>query len=298
MLSKPQRQFLVSVIVGVAFFMHGLDSTITTTAVPHMALSFGINPVRLDIAIVSYILSMAVFVPISGWLADRFGASVTFASAIGIFTLASLLCGLSNNIVELTAARVLQGAGAAMMIPVGRLVVLHNIPKSDYIRALVIVGLFPTLGMMLGPPVGGFISTYANWRWVFLINLPVGIIGVLLVLFCVENFRAPERRPLDWMGFILTGVALSAIIYGFEGIGRGAADFKAMAPAAGFRPDRRRFRHLACPAGPEFPARSFPPAHPDTAQERDRGFAVSHDGRWHPLPAAGAVPGGFRQDRF
>ncbi len=231
--AQPDRRFLASAIVGVAFFMHGLDSTIVSTALPHMAVAFGVNPVRLDITIVAYMLSMAVFVPVSGWIADRFGAAVIFAAAIGLFTLGSLICGISNGLVTMTAARVVQGLGAAMIIPVGRLVVLNSVDKSDYIRAMVIVSLFPTAGIMLGPPVGGFISTYVSWRWIFLINLPVGALGIVMVWRYIENYRALERRHLDWTGFVLTGITLSALLYGFEGIGRSGADTHLMAALLG-----------------------------------------------------------------
>ena len=230
----PQRRVLIPAIVGVAFFMHGLDITIVTTALPHMAESFAVNPVRLGIIVIAYTLSMAVFVPVSGWLADRFGDGFTFAAAIAIFSLGSLLCGLSNGVAMLTTARIMQGVGAALIIPVGRLVVLHNIPKFDYIRALVIVGLFPTVGIMMGPPVGGFITTFASWRWVFLFNIPVGVLGVVLVLTCVENVRAAERRPMDWTGFVLTGLAVSTILYGFEGVSRAGGDLPWMVALLAF----------------------------------------------------------------
>jgi EmrB/QacA subfamily drug resistance transporter len=215
-------------IVGFAYFMYGLDSTIVATAVPGMARSFEVNPIRLGIAIVAYVVSMAVFVPISGWLADRFGASVTFASAIAIFTLGSLACGLSHNIIELASARVLQGIGGALILPVGRLVILRNVPKTQFIKALAMLGLFPTMGSMLGPPVGGFITTYASWQWIFLINVPIGVAGLILVPLYIENFRGAERRPLDWAGFLLSGISLSAIVYGFEALGRGSSDAGAM----------------------------------------------------------------------
>src|SRR5262249_20837824 len=137
-----ERRMLASIIVGVAFFMYGLDSTIVTTAIPPIAQSFGVNPVRLDIAIVAFIVAIAIFVPISGWLADRFGASFTFGASIAVFTLGSLVCGLSSDIAELSAARFVQGIGGAMVFPVGRLVVLRNVAKSDYVRVLAMLGLY------------------------------------------------------------------------------------------------------------------------------------------------------------
>jgi MFS family permease len=217
----PQRRVLLAIITGVAFFMYGLDSTVVTAAIPRIAESFGVNPIQLSVSIIAYTVSVAVFVPISGWLADRYGASVTFAGAIAVFTLGSLLCALSHDVIELAAARSLQGMGGAMVFPVGRLLILRNIPKSDYIRALAIMGLFPPLGSMLGPPAGGFIVTYISWQWIFLINVPIGMVGLVLVILFVKNYRESERHPLDFTGFVLTGLALSALIYGFEGIGRG-----------------------------------------------------------------------------
>ena len=221
---SAKRPLLVPIIVGSAFLMQGVDRTIITTALPAIADSFGVNPVDLGITIIAYILSMGVFLPISGWLADRFGARVIFVTAILIFISGSLFCSFSGSVLELTFARVYQGIGAALIFPVGRMVALHNIPKSDYIRSMVIVSLFPALGTVLGPSIGGFLTTFASWQWIFLVNIPFGLIGIVLILLYVDNFRVPERQPLDWMGFVLTGITVAAVMYGVEWIGRGGAD--------------------------------------------------------------------------
>jgi len=218
--AKTDRRVLVSLVVAFAYFMYLLDSTIVATAAPQIALSFGVSPVRLSIAIVAYVLSLAVFIPLSGWVADRFGASVVFRAAIAIFTLGSICCGLSENLLELGLSRVLQGIGGAMVIPVGRLLVLTSVKRSEFIKALAMLGLMAQIGPMLGPPVGGFITTFATWRWIFFINIPIGIIGFALVTLYVPNVREPEGRPLDWLGFLLTGVSASCIMYGCEAVGR------------------------------------------------------------------------------
>ena len=171
-------------------------------------------------AITSYILSLAVFIPISGWVADRFGARIVFQAAIVIFTLGSTLCGLSNSVVELTSARVLQGIGGAMLVPVGRLVLLKSVGKSELVQAMAVLAVPAQLGPVLGPPVGGFITTYISWRWIFLINVPIGVLGIVLATLYIENYRETERPPLDWLGFILSGTALSCTIYGLDSLGR------------------------------------------------------------------------------
>jgi EmrB/QacA subfamily drug resistance transporter len=217
MISKSS---LVALIVACAMFMQNLDSTIVATAIPQIAASFGVSPTNLSGAITSYILSLAVFIPISGWVADRFGARIVFQSAIVVFTLGSALCGLSNGVVELTSARVLQGIGGAMLVPVGRLVLLKSVGKSELVQAMAVLAVPAQIGPVLGPPVGGFITTYISWRWIFLINVPIGILGFVLATLFIENFQEDERPPLDWLGFILSGVALSCIIYGLEALGR------------------------------------------------------------------------------
>lgn len=207
---------VVPLIVACALFMQNLDTTIINTALPSIANSFGESPVRLSLAVTAYMLSLAVFIPVSGWIADRYGAASVFRAAIGVFTIASMLCGLCDTLLELTAARVLQGIGGAMMVPVGRLVLLRSIDRSELVRAISYLTTPAILGPILGPPVGGLIITYFSWRWVFFINLPIGALGIVLVTLLIEDSRAEAPPPLDWLGFVLTGASLSCLMYGFE----------------------------------------------------------------------------------
>jgi len=162
-----------------------------------------------------------VFVPVSGWAADRFGGRTVFRAAIALFTLGSILCGLSGNIVELTAARVLQGLGGAMMVPVGRLVLFRSLEKTALIGTMAYLQVPAQLGPVLGPPIGGFITTYFSWRWIFLINVPLGILGIILVTIFFDNPKEETQRPFDWLGFVLTGAALFCLMYSIEAFGRG-----------------------------------------------------------------------------
>jgi EmrB/QacA subfamily drug resistance transporter len=216
---------LAPMIIGCALFMQTLDSTIISNALPTMARSLHEDPVTLNLAITAYLLSAAVFLPISGWAADRFGAKNIFRIAILTFAASSLFCGLAHSLPELVAARMVQGMGGAMMAPVGRLVLLKSVPKSDLVRAMSYLTMPAMLGPVLGPPVGGFIVTYFSWRWIFFINIPVAILGVILVSIFIENVREESPMKLDWRGFILTGCGLAGVVYGFENLGRNALPF-------------------------------------------------------------------------
>ena len=212
---------LTAVIVACALFMQNLDSTIIATALPTMARSFGYDPVRMNVALTSYLLSLTVFIPASGWVADRFGTRNVFRGAIIVFTIGSILCGVSNGLVELVAARVLQGIGGAMMVPVGRLLLLRTAAKSELVAAMAWLTMPALLGPVVGPPLGGFIVTYFNWRWTFFINIPVGLIGILAVTLFIQDFREPPRGKFDLRGLVLTGVALICVMFGLETVGRG-----------------------------------------------------------------------------
>ena len=201
--------------------MQNLDSTVIATALPTMARAFGEEPVRMNVALTSYLLSLAVFIPASGWIADRFGARRVFAAAIVVFTLGSVLCGSANSLGFLVAARVLQGMGGAMMVPVGRLVLLRTVAKSELVAAMAWLSMPALVGPVIGPPLGGFIVTYFSWRWIFDINVPIGILGVTLVLLFVEDVREGDVGRFDWWGLIFSGVALSALMFGLETAGRG-----------------------------------------------------------------------------
>ena len=220
--TKASWSVLVPLVVACALFMQSLDSTVIATALPTIARSLGENPLRLNVAITCYLLSLAVFIPISGWTADRFGARRVFTGAIVIFTLGSIGCGYADSLPALVAARIVQGMGGAMMVPVGRLVLLRTVPKSDLVRAMSYVSIPALVGPVMGPPLGGFIVTYASWRWIFFINIPIGILGIVLVNLLVADLKETGRRPFDFGGFVLTGVGLATLAFGFENVGRGA----------------------------------------------------------------------------
>ena len=215
------RQLTISLIVACAMFMQNLDSTIIATALPTIGRSIGESPLRLNVAITCYLLSLAVFIPVSGWTADRFGARRVFSLAIVVFTLGSIGCGVSTSLVALVAARILQGMGGALMVPVGRLVLLRTVPKSDLVRAMSFVSVPALIGPVMGPPLGGLIVTYASWRWIFFINIPAGVLGIVLVNLLVGDLKETGRRPLDLSGFVLTGIGLASLAFGFENVGRG-----------------------------------------------------------------------------
>jgi EmrB/QacA subfamily drug resistance transporter len=221
-MSPATRQLLICLIVACAMFMQNMDSTVIATALPVIARSLGESPLRLNVAITCYLLSLAVFVPISGWTADRFGPRRVFSAAIVVFTLGSIGCGLSQSLPMLVVSRIVQGMGGAMMVPVGRLVLLKTVPRSELVRAMSYVSLPAMLGPVTGPPLGGFIATYGSWRWIFFINIPIGLIGLTLINLFIEDFRETGARPFDFPGFVLTGLGLASLAFGFETIGRGA----------------------------------------------------------------------------
>ncbi len=214
------RPPLVPLIIACALFMENLDSTIISTALPQIARSLGAEPLHLSLAITSYLLSLAVFIPLSGWVADRFGAKRIFRAAILVFTLGSVLCGLSQSMTHLVLARALQGMGGAMMVPVGRLVLLRKTPKHALVAAMSWLSMPALLGPILGPPVGGLIVTYASWRWIFFINLPIGILGFWLVTRFIEETPPEPARAMDWRGWLLLGAGLALVVTGFELLGK------------------------------------------------------------------------------
>ncbi|MDY0308625.1 MAG: MFS transporter, partial [Castellaniella sp.] len=185
---------MIPFIVGCALFMQMLDSTVVATALPAMALDFGTTVVRMNVTITAYLLATAVFVPISGWAADRFGARAVFLAAIALFTLSSIACAASGTLGQLVAARVVQGAAGAMMVPVGRIILLRRIPKAELLKAMAFLTIPALLGPVIGPPVGGFLVTYASWHWIFLINIPVGVLGIAMVRHWIAR-DVPEGRP-------------------------------------------------------------------------------------------------------
>src|ERR1700678_1982414 len=209
-------------LVAVAFFMESLDTTILNTAVPAIAHALAVTPLSMKAVLSSYTLSLAVFIPISGWMADRFGTRRVFAWAIGTFTLGSLLCGISNSIHLLVACRVLQGFGGAMMVPVGRLTLVRTFPKSELIRAMIFVAIPGLIGPMLGPIAGGLIVGYLQWRFIFFVNLPIGIAGLVLVYIHLPDYREQNTKPLDMVGFVLFGSGVALLSYVLEIFGEHA----------------------------------------------------------------------------
>jgi EmrB/QacA subfamily drug resistance transporter len=216
----PDR-IIVPLIVACALFMENMDATVITTALPAIAVDLGVDPISLKLALTSYLLSLAVFIPISGWMADRFGARTIFRTAIVIFTIGSTACGFAQGLPDLVLYRILQGLGGAMMVPVGRLVLLRTVPKHELVQALTWLIVPALLGPMLGPPLGGFITTYFHWRWIFWINIPIGILGLVLATIFIENIREPKMPPLDRLGFVLSGVGLSGLAFGLATFGQG-----------------------------------------------------------------------------
>jgi EmrB/QacA subfamily drug resistance transporter len=206
-------------LVAVAFFMEALDTTILNTGVPVIAEALDVTALSMKAVLSSYTLALAVFIPISGWMADRFGTRRVFASAIGIFTLGSLLCGLSTNIHWLVAFRVLQGMGGAMMVPVGRLIMVRSFDHRELVRAMSFVAIPMLVAPMLGPLLGGLIVDYLHWRVIFFVNIPVGLAGMALVALKLPNFRDPKPRPLDFLGLILFGSGIALLSYVLEVFG-------------------------------------------------------------------------------
>jgi EmrB/QacA subfamily drug resistance transporter len=243
---------LIIMLVAATFFMENLDGTIIATALPQMARSFNVHPADMSLGITAYLLTLAVFIPISGWAADRFGLRTVFGSAIAVFTAASVLCATTSTLPAFAAARVLQGIGGAMMVPVGRLAVLRATPKEGLMRAIAIITWPGLVAPVIGPPLGGFITTYSSWRWIFYLNVPLGLIGLLLTLRYIDDSREDAKRRFDLPGFALCGIACTTLIYAMELIGRSDADwsFVGVLVAVGVIAGFASWRHLRRAAHP------------------------------------------------
>ena len=209
----------LSLIVACALFIENMDSTAIATSLPAIAADLGTEPIALKLALTAYLIALAVFIPVSGWIADRFGARDTFVAAIAVFLVGSLACAASGTLGQMVAARFLQGMGGALMVPVGRIVLLRTVPKNELVQALSWLTIPALVAPMLGPPVGGAISTYGDWRWIFLINIPMGLLGMWLGRRYVPDLREPVQ-PLDWTGFALCGGGLALAMFGFSALGR------------------------------------------------------------------------------
>ena len=215
---------VVASIVATAFFMESFDSTVIVMAFPMMATSFGTTPVALGIGLTSYILALAIMIPASGWIADRYGARNVFCAAVALFTITSMLCGFSRSLPEFIVWRACQGAAGALMSPVGRLVVLRSVDKKGLVRAMNFITAPGLIGLLLGPPVGGFITTFADWRWIFFLNVPVGVIGIALARRFIPAVDNPPRRSFDLVGFCLNSIALASLLLGLDLVGRPGND--------------------------------------------------------------------------
>ncbi|WP_350432527.1 multidrug transporter subunit MdtD [Shewanella sp. H8] len=206
-------------VVAIAFFMQSLDGTILNTALPAMANDLSEDPLRMQGVIIAYMLTVALLIPASGWIADRFGTKKIFFGAILLFSLGSLLCALSNSLDMLIGARVVQGLGGALMLPVGRLVVLRAYPRSELVRIMGFITIPGLLGPLLGPTLGGWMVQYLTWHWIFLINLPVGVVGCYAVWKFIPDLRGKEKSRFDSLGFLLFGSAMLLITIAMEGLG-------------------------------------------------------------------------------
>src|SRR6184192_2374432 len=207
-------QRIIPLVVAVALFMENLDSTVIATSLPAIAVDIGTSPLALKLAVTSYLLSLAVFIPVSGWTADRFGARTVFRSAIAIFMLGSLGCALSTSLSQFVVARIVEGMGGAMMTPVARLILVRSVDRRELINAMVWVTLPALIGPLLGPPVGGFITTYISWHWIFLINIPIGLAGIVLATLFIEDVRAESPDPFDPVGAVLAGLGIGGLAFG------------------------------------------------------------------------------------
>jgi EmrB/QacA subfamily drug resistance transporter len=210
------KERLIPLIVATALFMENMDSTVIATSLPAIAADIGTSPLTLKLAITSYLLSLAIFIPASGWTADRFGARAVFSIAIAVFMVGSIGCALSSSVTHFVIARILQGVGGAMMTPVGRLVLLRSIDKSALVNAMAWVTVPALVGPVIGPPLGGFITTYFSWHWIFLINIPIGLLGIFMAQRYIDPIRSEDPERFDLYGLVLAGIGLGGIAFGLS----------------------------------------------------------------------------------
>src|SRR5258708_15830515 len=208
-----RRERLVPLIVAVALFMENMDSTVIATSLPAIAADIGANPLALKLAITSYLLALAIFIPGSGWTADRFGARTIFRAAIAVFMVGSIGCALAESLNHFVIARFLQGMGGAMMAPVGRLVLLRSVDKRSLVEAMTWLTMPALIGPLLGPPLGGFITTYLSWHWIFLINLPIGLLGIVMALRYIDPIPSEDPERFDLYGLVLAGIGLRRVAF-------------------------------------------------------------------------------------
>jgi EmrB/QacA subfamily drug resistance transporter len=211
-----KKERLIPLIVATALFMENMDSTVIATSLPAIAADIGTSPLTLKLAITSYLLSLAVFIPASGWTADRFGARMVFSLAVAVFILGSIGCALSGSVTDFVIARIVQGIGGAMMTPVGRLVLLRSIDKSALVNAMAWVTVPALIGPVIGPPLGGFITTYFSWHWIFLINIPIGLLGIFMAMRYIDPIRSKDPERFDLYGLVLAGIGVGGIAFGLS----------------------------------------------------------------------------------
>jgi EmrB/QacA subfamily drug resistance transporter len=214
-----RRDRIVPLIIAVALFMENMDSTVIATSLPAIAADIGSNPLALKLAVTSYLLSLAIFIPASGWTADRFGARTVFRAAIAVFVLGSIGCALSSSLTDFVIARIVQGMGGAMMTPVGRIVLVRSISRRELVSAMAWVTTPALIGPVIGPPVGGFITTFATWHWIFIINVPIGILGIVLATRFIDDVRAEKHEPFDVVGMVLAGLGIAGVAFGLSILG-------------------------------------------------------------------------------
>ncbi len=217
---RPVMLWLIPLVVASALFMENMDASVIATSLPAIAADLHVDPVILKLAFTAYLVSLAIFIPVSGWCADRFGARRVFQAAIGVFIVASIGCASATSLAGLVGARALQGLGGAMMVPVGRVIVLRSVPKAGLVQALAWLTIPALVGPVIGPPLGGFITTYFHWRYIFWINVPVGFVGILLAAAFMPAGIRRDPGPLDWRGFLMAGFGVASLIFGFTIAGR------------------------------------------------------------------------------
>src|SRR6201987_1239300 len=227
------KQRVIPLIVATALFMENMDSTVIATSLPAIAADIGTSPLTLKLAITSYLLSLAVFIPASGWTADRFGARMVFTLAVAVFMLGSIGCALSSSVTHFVIARILQGMGGAMMTPVGRLVLLRSIDKSALVNAMAWVTVPALIGPVVGPPLGGFITTYLSWHWIFLINIPIGLLGIFLAMKFIDPIKSVDPERFDIYGLVLAGIGLGGIAFGLSVAGLNLLPWSVVAALVG-----------------------------------------------------------------